>query len=619
MTNSSLTLTSLDFDTLKQQFIAWMQGQTIFKDYNFNDSATNQLIDLLAYNTFLNAFYLNMTFSEMFLDSAQKLDSVVSHAKELNYLPRSAVSSEAIVNFTANTTGISNPFVIPKATVFVGKNSNGQYSFTTNQVTTYTSTSGSYTITGLPLYEGTYKQDTFVVNTTLSSITNTISTYLITNQNVDLSSLVLTVSQDNGANVSVWSEASSLYGLGPNSTVFFVQAAQNQQYEILFGDGLFGAVPQNGAVITASYRVATGPTADGVSNFTCTVDLGAYNGGTCNLSTITPTQNSTAGQLQESVESIRFTAPRYYAAQERAVSSGDYSALVLAQFGGTIEDCASYGGELLNPKQYGQVAVCLKPSTGTIASNTLKNDILAYLQPLIVVPGRVVITDPTYFYCSVTSAVTYDPTQTSNPASTLQSEVIQTILNWSNDQLGKFNSNFYYTPFCSAIDATDSSILSNDTDVFLINRLTPVANVQQSFTIEYNNAAKIVASDPNETRDLVYAIKPLSGEPVLWTSPFTYVTSAGASYPLSVIRDDNFGNLIVMCTINNIVTILNYDVGSINYSTGEVQINNLITSSYGDYISVYMITAVPDFTVQKEQVILIDLNDVSVTMRAAVT
>ena len=596
-----------------------MQGQTVFKDYDFNDSATNQLIDLLAYNSFLNSFYLNMTFSEMFLDSAQKLDSIVSHAKELNYLPRSAVSSEAIVNFTANTVGIANPFVIPKATVFVGKNSNGQFSFTTNQVTTYTSSNSTYTIENLSIYEGTYQQDTFVVNTALSSITNTMMTFLITNKNVDLSSLVLTVSQDNGANVKVWSEASTLYGLDPNSTVFFVQAAQNQQYEILFGDGLFGAVPQNGAIVTANYRVATGPTADGVSSFTCTVDLGAYNNGTCKLSTITPTQNSSAGQLQETIESIRFTAPRYYAAQERAVSSGDYSALVLAQYGGTIEDCVSYGGELLNPKQYGQVAVCLKPSTGTIASDTLKNDILEYLQPLIVVPGRAIITDPIYFYCSVSSNVSYDPTQTSSPASTIRSKVIQTIVNWSNNHLGKFNSNFYYTPFCSAIDATDSSILSNDTDVYLVSRQTPMANTQQSFTINYNNPARIVVSDPNETRDLVYTIKPLSSEPVLWTSQFTYVSNTGTSYPLTVIRDDNFGKLIVMTTINNIVSILNNDIGSIDYTTGKVQINNLITSSYGTYLSVYMVTGIPDFSVQNEQVLLIDLNDVSVSINAVLT
>ena len=329
MANSSLTLTSLDFDTLKQQFISWMQSNSVFKDYSFNDSATNQLIDLLSYNTFMNGFYLNMTFSEMFLDSAQKLDSVVSHAKELNYLPRSAVSSEAVISFTANTTGITNPFTVPFATTFSGKNSNGSYTFTTNQTQTFTSTNGTYAVSNLAIYEGTYKRDTFVVNTS-NAIPNSCMTFLMTNQNVDLSSLIVTVSENNGASVETWKVASTLFGLQPNSTVFFVQAAENTQYEIIFGDGLFGRVPQNGAIVTCQYRVASGPASDGVSSFTCTMDLGAFNGGIANLSPIVSVANSSAGQLQESIESIRFTAPRYYATQERAVSTGDYSALVLA-------------------------------------------------------------------------------------------------------------------------------------------------------------------------------------------------------------------------------------------------------------------------------------------------
>lgn len=616
--NNSLTLTALDFDTLKQGFLSWMKGQSVFKDYNFTASSTNVLIDILSYNSYLNAFYLNMTFSEMFLDSAQKMDSVVSHAKELNYLPRSAVSSEALVSFVANTVGITNPLTIPKATTFTGKNSNGSYTFTTQQTQTFTSSNSTYTINNLPLYEGTYKQDSFVVNTS-NAIPNSCLTFLLTNQNIDLSSLVLKISQDNGSNVQVWTEQDTLFGINGNSTVFFVQAAQNLQYEIIFGDGLFGAVPQNGAVITANYRVTVGPDADGVSNFTCTMDLGAINGGTVNLSTITAANASSGGQLQQSIESVRFTAPRYYATQERAVSSGDYSAIILDEFGGTIEDVTSYGGELLTPKQYGVVVVCLKPTTGTIASDVVKTEILNYLQPRIVVPGRVVITNPDYFYCAVSSTVTYDSSQTGETPTTIQAAVVDAVLDYSNSSLGTFNSSFRYSPFCTSIDECDQSIVSNETDVYLVKRITPVINTASSFTINYNNTFDQVTTDTRETRDQIFPITRLSDEPVVWSSPFTYVdNTSGNSYPLAVIRDDNFGKLIVMTTVNGIVTINNQNIGSVDYATGQVLINDLITTSYGPYISIYSQTAAFDFNVQQEQVLLIDLVDVMVTMQPTI-
>jgi Straboviridae baseplate wedge protein Gp6 len=609
--NNSLTLTAIDFDTLKQQFLSWLQGQSSFQDYKFNSSSMNVLLDVLSYNSYLNAFYLNMTFSEMFLDTAQKLDSVVSHAKELNYLPRSAASSEASISFTVSTSGISNPFTIPLGTTFVGRNSNGNFTFTTAQNQTFISTNSTYVVSNLAVYEGTYKTDSFVINTS-NAIPSGCLTFLLTNQNIDLGSLTLTVSQDNGANVAEWSEVSTLYGLNGNSTVYFVQAAQNLQYEILFGDGLFGAVPQNGAIITAQYRVASGPAADGVSNFTCTVDLGAVNGGIATLSAINAVSTSTAGQLQQGIESVRFTAPRYYAAQERAVASGDYSALVLAQFGGTIQDCTSYGGELLTPKQYGTTAVCVKPTTGLIASNTVKNAIMAYMAPLIVVPGKIVITDPIYFYIGVTTTVTYDPTQTSSSASTLQAQVLNAILSFNEANIDTFNADFYYTQFCTAVDAADPSILSNDTDVTIISRLTPPANTTSSYVINFNNPAE-QESGVNQ----VYVPGRLSDEPVLWSSTFTYTDATGVAWPLSILRDDNRGGIVVMTTVNGIVILPNQSIGTIDYATGAVTITGLNASSYGSYISLYMSTQSVNLDVQQNQILLIDLADVSVTMSSA--
>jgi hypothetical protein len=272
MANSAINLASLDFDTLKQNLKFYLQNQSVFKDYNYEGSNINVMLDVLTYNSYLNSFYLNMIASEMFLDTAQKLDSVVSHAKELNYLPRSARSSKAIVSFTTDTTGVSNPFIIPKGSIFSGLNSNGSYTFTTKEERSFISTNSTYAISNLEIYEGSYNKDTFLVDDSYEN-----QKFVLSTAKIDTTDIEIIVSENNGQTNTTFTQVDTLFDINSNSAIYFLQASSNSKYELIFGDNVFGRKPQNGAVITANYRVSEGSDSNGVAAFNIQQDLGLDN------------------------------------------------------------------------------------------------------------------------------------------------------------------------------------------------------------------------------------------------------------------------------------------------------------------------------------------------------
>jgi hypothetical protein len=591
-TNSTLQLTSLDFDTLNENFKTFLKAQSTFNDYNFEGSNIKVLLDVMAYNTYLNSFYLNMVSSEMFLDSAQKLDSVVSHAKELNYTPQSSTSAKAILNLTFDTTGLNGSLVIPKGTIFTGTNSNGNFSFTTDSLTTYISTNNTFSVSNLTINEGVYLKDSYIVDYNVEN-----QQYLISNANCDISSAVVTVYETSQSNGSVYTKQATLFGLDNQSNVYFMQAAQNGQYEVVFGDGYFGRKPPNASTVTIDYRVSKGILAEGVSSFSLSDNLGDFNKGTVTVSGIDIIQSAAGGSVQESIEDIRFRAPRYFATQQRAVSTDDYSALVLSEFGGEITDVNVYGGQDLEPKQYGRVVVCVKPNGSTITPNYLKNKITNYLSNYIALPNRVIISDPDYFYIAVDTIVQYTSSSTTKTQNEVKSLVTSGIINFSKTNLEKFQSDFRLSRLTTAIDNIESSITSNDTHVRLLKKITPNLNTVSSFDIKFNN-------QPNYD----------GLNKVLTSTSFTYVDDAsGVNYSSSYITDDVKGNLIVYTFINNVYTVLNENIGTIDYKTGRVIISKLKTSYYDENINIYM-TQDGDVYANQSMVLLIDPSNINVTM-----
>jgi hypothetical protein len=538
-----------------------------------------------------------MVASEMFLDSAQKIDSVISHAKELNYIPRSAHCAVANITFTVETTGLtSNKLTLPKGTRFTGYNSNGSYTFVTDLSQTFVSSNNTYLVDNIQVNEGTYFSDSFVVDYDIENQKFTLS-----NENVDTSSLSVYVAE-NGSNTE-YTYASTLFGLNDVSTVYFIQAVEGGKYEIKFGDGLFGKKPINGASINVDYIVTNGSDGNGVENFVLSDNLGPGNGGEATVSDITVITSSIQGANQESIENIRFNAPRYYATQQRAVSVDDYYSLVRAEFGGAVDDVIIYGGQDLEPKLYGRVIVSIKPTASITASSLLKNDIINYLQDYIALPNRIIVTDPEYFYIDVTTTVQFNSKLTTKYSTEIKSMILDGIINFSKDHLEKFGNDFRYSRFVTHIDSLDQSITSNDTRVKIVKRLTPKLLFATSFDIRFNNGAE---------QEGYYNGVAYPDERVLGSTSFSYVDEDDNIYPNCYLEDDAVGNVIVYTYLKGVRTVLKADIGTIDYNTGMVTISNLKTADYDGYIELSLTTKNKDIIASKNVVLLIDPVDVNI-------
>lgn len=611
MANSSLTLSSIDFDTLKQNFKEFLKTQSVFKDYDFDGSNINVLLDVMSYNSYLNAFYLNMVASEMFLDSAQKYDSVISHAKELNYVPRSAKSSVAEIEMTVSTTGIDGKLTIPKGTRFTGFNSDGIYTFTTNEARIFISSNSTFAVSNLQIYEGDYFNDSYIVDYDIEN-----QQYLISNKNVDADSITVNVLENNGATNTAFTKVETLFGLNSQSNVFFLQAAQNNLYEIVFGDGLFGRNPLNGSVVNINYRVSSGIIADGVNEVVASSDLGPPNDGLASITSLNLISASAGGAEQESIESIRFAAPRYFATQQRAVSADDYKSLILNNFSGEISDVVVYGGQEAEPKLYGRVIVSLKPTNGTIAPDYIKNKISNYLLEFIALPNRIVINDPDYIYCKVFSQVQYDKNATTKTAEEIKTIVLNTISNFSSTTIEKFGNDLRYSRLVADIDNSDSSITSNDTDLRIIERINPNFNQKTTYDINVGNILYYDATNysSNEQHKLLHEseIDARVSHSTLISSRFTYNGSDGKVYPLAFFEDDS-NNIKVFAPVGQTIVPIE-TVGTIDYITGMITLTDINVAEYSNYISLYIRSRYKDIFASQNKIILIDPSDVTVTV-----
>lgn len=611
MANTSVILNTLDFNVLKENFKVFLKQQSVFRDYNFEASNINVLLDVLSYNTHLNAFYLNMVASEMFLDSAQKYESVVSHAKELNYIPRSAKSSKANINLTLNSTDAPGKITIPKGAIFTGVNSNGSFSFTTKEAKTVNSSNTTYVFANLEIYEGTYFQDTYVMDYDIEN-----QRFLITNKNADLESLTVNVIENSGSSNTSFTKKDTLFGLTSASEIYFVQGAQNNKYEVVFGDGSFGRRPLNAAVINLNYRVNSGIESDGVSSFTLSTDLGQFNNSTITTTSLVVAANSSGGSDQESIESIRFAAPRYFAAQQRAVTNDDYASLILSNFPSLVSDVNVYGGQELEIKQYGRVVVCIKPVSDEILPDFAKTEITRFMENYIAIPNRIIIDDPDYLYCSVYSEVQYDKNTTVKTPSDLSSLVVNSITDYSTNNLEKFGNDFRFSRLVREIDNSDTSITSNFTEIRMIKRIIPVINSLNTIEINYNNEIFFDATSyfDSATHSALHEseIDLLNTHSSLLSSNFTYISTSGQVYPLSFIEDRD--GIVAVYRFTSLGISFVENIGTVDYATGVVKLNNFRVSSYDNYISLYARPRNKDILADKNKIITIDPSDVVVNM-----
>lgn len=500
--NTNIQITELDFSNIKNSFIQYLQDQETFKDYNFQGSALSTLLDILAYNTQYNAYYLNMVGNEMFLDSALQRSSVVSHAKLLNYTPKSAIAPSATINFTANGVAPNEAFTLPRFTNFLSEAIDGvNYNFVTAESNTINNDNDtSVTFSNIELKQGIPTTYRYVLNTT----SNPKALFEIPDTTIDTTTLNVFV-QENIANTSydVYQSASDYLELNSNSLVYFLQESLTGTYEIYFGDDVLGKKLKNDNVIVLSYISTSGSSASGANNF---VLMDSIPGMTS--STINPVVPATQGGAKESISSIKFQAPKSFSAQNRAVTKEDYITILQQNTLGVSFDAVNvWGGEQNDPPVYGQVFICLKPSGGYSLTATQKQRLISeVIKPISMLTVQPTLVDPDYTYLNINAIVYYDPSKTSLTAGQIESGVKTSIGNFAKSNLNTFNSTFSSYDLLTAIQSFSSAVVSSDFSLNLQKKFYPNLTTSSSYSLYFNTALSkgVLQSGVNSSPELQF-------------------------------------------------------------------------------------------------------------------
>lgn len=594
MANTNINLVGLDFNTLKDNLKSFLKNNTQFKDLDYEGSNINVLLDVLAYNTYLNGFYTNMVASEMFLDTAQLRDSVVSHAKELNYVPRSFTSAQAQITVDITPSSTVTSVLIPQYTSFTSRSGSNTYTFSTNEAVVLTSSNNGVFTSNVSVYEGSVASETFVINSS-----NTSQRYVLSNPTIDTSNMSVTLYEDNGQNVYTYTKSDQLFGIDPTSKVYFIQAAQNQQYEIVFGDGVYGRKPKDGSSVVVKYRTTSGELPNGCYVFTSD---GAIDGHT-NVSVTTVTA-AAGGAVAEAISSIKFNAPRSFQAQDRAVTVRDYETLLLNQFS-DIQAIGVYGGEEADPPQFGKVFISVDLYNADGAPESRKKTFQNYLKDKTPLTITTEFVDPDFMYVKVNTSVLFDVNSTTKSTTDILTAVQSAISSYSLNNLENFKKTLYYSALAKNIDGADSSIVSSDTTLYAIKRIVPVLDTNYSIVIQTHNE---LAAETGP------AIKSGTGTGEIHyghtfkTSGFTYLNSK------CLLVDDTVGNIYVAAQDGDYIQILT-KVGTIDYALGKVTITSLNISAYeGNYIECQFTTKSKNISGLKNTIIEIAPSDVNVTV-----
>ncbi len=593
-TNTSIVLTNLDFDEMKNTLKAYLRSQDRFQDYDFDGSNMSVLLDILAYNTYHNAFYLNMIGSEMFLDTAVLRDSVVSHAKELNYTPRSFKSAVATVDLTFTDTDLTRRSVaIPKGTSFNARVGSNNFTFTTDQliVTNESAIQGSnivFTASGVELFEGNYTTETYPVARIADS------RFVINNPNVDISSLSVTVVEDVGATVLTYLRATSLFGHTADSKVYFVQGAPEGKYEIVFGDGIVGRPPKDNSVVIVEYRVSKGELPNGAFTFKPNSSID----GVANIVATTKLAAS-AGAVAESIDSIKYNAPRHFTTQERAITTEDYETLLKLNFP-EINNVAAYGGEEADPPQYGKVFVAVDLKNVDGLPDVKRDQFYKFLKPRSPVAIDPVFVNTDYTYISCDLVVRYNVNITNLNVDDIRTRVMSSILDYSNVNLNGFNKTLRFSKLIQSIDKSHPSIVSNEVKVNAVKYYAPLVGASQTFTLDYGVPVLKLVPDSSD--------HPLQDSHSFYSTTFTWQGQK------VYLEDDGLGNIRIVGTQGQTHRELQ-QTGTIDYEKGIINIANLTVDAFpGAQMKFYLSPQSKDIYSTKNAILNISEADIAITV-----
>jgi hypothetical protein len=581
--SNKLVVSEYDFDAIKSNLKLFLQGQTAFQDYDFEGSSLNILLDILSYNTHYLAYLANMSTNELYLDSADIRNNIVSLAKMIGYTPSSPRAPMASIDIQLNNaTGTS--VTMSKGTVFTTTVDNTSYQYVTNSDITITPSSGIYKFSSVPIYEGSLVTFKYTVD-----VNDVDQKFIIPNANADTSTLLVKIQNSStDTTTNTYSLAGGYNSVDSNSKVYFIQEGQDGKYEVYFGDGINGKSLADGNIVILEYIVTNKDVSNSASSFTLSGNIGGFSD-----VTITTISNSQGGAEAETDESIKHNAPLQYAAQDRAVTTSDYETLVQTIYPNALS-VSAWGGEDDETPRYGIVKIGIKAASGSTLTETTKADIVNKLKPYNVASVRPQIVDPETTSVLLSSTVKYDSKSTTKSSDTLKSEITTAVTNYNTNTLQKFDAVYRHSKLTGIIDDVDTSILSNITTIKIRKNFTPTLSSSTKYDIYFRNSLFNPHSGHNK-----------SAGGILSSTGFKVTGSDLEQF----LDDDGNGNVRRQ--------------GTIDYSTGQITLNSLniasISNIRGATSTVVELTVTPnsnDVVPVRDQIVEIDIANSTINVTA---
>lgn len=573
-----IEISELDFDNIKTSLIEYVKSQKTFQDYNFKGSALNSLIDILAYTTHINAVNANIGINESFLSTAQFRGSVVNHAMTLGYVPKSPFAAMAIVNIVLPQTAIGKQNVLLRGHPFRTSIGGVTYNFTTTE-DHYTESS---VFSNIPIFQGILRTIEYIFDNRSSE------RFIIPDEDVDLSKLKVTIYPTQNSTIGEsFFLAKTIIGIGSESPIYFLSENTDRKYELTFGDGIIGKLLTNGNVIEIEYLVTDKENGNDASIFSSNRSIA-----TSNILRVETVSASIGGSERETIESIRRNAPLSFASQNRAVTPGDYEAIIRHEFS-NIQSLKIWGGEDNNPPEYGKVFISIKPQNGDILTLSEKSFIRdSILKPKSVVTVIPEIVDADFIYLGMSLSFKYDRTKTSMSKNDLEELVRSRINQYNNEYLNQFNGIFRYSNFLKYIDESSISILNSVANVYVKKRFDPFIGSSRKYIIDFS----------------VPLLKSRSTDSILTSTVFLFnntpakfrdrLTSSGTRVIDIITAEDISGR------------ILQQNAGSINESI--ITLNSFNPSGYNNFIEIRSIPLSDDIFPTLNNIITIDSSDIKI-------
>lgn len=581
--NSYLQVTELDFNEIRNNLKTYLSSQTQFQDYDFEGSAMSVLLDLLSYNTHYNSFYVNMLANEMFLDTAQQRDSVVSNAKLVGYTPISAVGASANVTLTfGGVSGSVAQFTIPKNSKFSTTIDDIQYTYITPSAFTVQNQSGVFS-KSVTIKEGQPLTHRFVVNA------NNPQRYVLPNENVDTTSITVRVQNSVSDTITVeFTRATNINQVFSTSPVYFLEEAYDGYYEIVFGSGSLGKALINGNIVIVDYLVCNGDATNGANTFSVdTLNVGeSYSSATITLNT-----RAAGGRSQETIESIKFNAPRFFQTQNRCVIDNDYQRILLTE-NPDLQSVIAFGGEKADPPVFGKVFVAVKPFAEQFATATRKQQLRESILNRVPLAVDPVFIDADYTFIIPTITTFFNRNRTTVTTSAIEQSIRDAIVSFSTTNLERFGNRLRYSRFVRNLDNISvGEILNNDASLILEKRFVPNVNVAERVVLLFNNPIRPSTVDSTQ---------------------FTF------SGFIAFLDDDGAGNIrIYRFNENRQKTFINTRAGTVNYTTGTINIENFAPSAFsGIEMKVSITPDRLDIIPVRQQILIMNSGDAIITLVA---